>query len=412
MHYYTHDFFESLKTNIQQSAIELGFDAVGIAQLIPTSPQYQKQFQYYQKWLKNHYHGTMHYMENHEDVRKNPERLLENPTINPITQKKYILPETKAHTSLTVISVRMNYQPLSDDPIECLSHTEKGYIARYALGRDYHKVMRKTLKKLGEKIQNRLPDTRYRVCVDTAPVLERALAQQAGLGWIGKNTLLIHKNIGSYFVLGEIITDLPLPPDLPATFHCGSCQRCMEVCPTNAIVSPFEIDARKCIAYLTIEYKGSIPIEFREKIGNRIFGCDDCQIFCPWNRFATPTTHTDFQPRHSLNDVDLLTLFRWNLETFLIKTEGSPIRRTGFSGWLRNISIALGNAPYHPEIPSALYEQTTQLPHYFPHQPEIIDMLTEHFQWAITQQETTAKQSAQNHAFVNIDLLNQNGHSQ
>ncbi len=214
--------------------------------------------------------------------------------------------------------------------------------------------MRGRLKQLGQKIGERVGDYGYRVCVDSAPVLEKAIAEKAGLGWIGKHTNLINDQAGSWFLLGEILTDLPLPIDEPATEHCGSCHACLDVCPTRAIVAPFELDARRCISYLTIELRGTIPVEFREAIGNRIFGCDDCQVVCPWNKFAKLTQENDFTPRHGLDTAELVTLFDWDEHQWSKRTEGSALRRTGYEGWLRNIAVALGNAPSTPEVVSAL----------------------------------------------------------
>ncbi len=348
---------KSLAERLKSWGIELGFQQIGIASIHKEDVTLAAHQRYFEKWLENNHHGEMQYMANHQAIRQDISGLLTN--------------------TLSVITARMDYLPENTNPIENLSQTDKAYIARYALGRDYHKVMRKKLKLLGEKLTAEITDTQYRVCVDSAPLLEKALAEKSGLGWIGKNSLVINQKAGSWFFLGEILTNLPLPADAPASFHCGSCEACIKVCPTDAIIAPFQIDARKCIAYLTIEYKGSIPFELREKMGNRIFGCDDCQLFCPWNRFAKSTTEADYQPRHSLDNNELLTLFLWDEDTFLKKTEGSPIRRTGYTGWLRNIAVGLGNAPYDTRILNALItkKESTNI------------LVQEHIDWAIQQQE-------------------------
>jgi epoxyqueuosine reductase len=259
--------------------------------------------------------------------------------------------------------------------LELLEEDKKAFVSGYARGRDYHKIMRSRLKKLVSKIKVH-SSHENRVFVDSAPVLEKALAQKAGLGWIGKNTLLLNKNAGSYFFLGEIYTDLELPIDEPKIVnHCGSCTSCMDVCPTKAFEGPNQLDARKCISYLTIEYKGSIKEELRPMMGNRIFGCDDCQIFCPWNKFLKITDEADFKPRHNLDDIDLSNLFMWSEEEFLEKTQGSPIRRAGYESWLRNIAIALGNAESSVEVLRALHSKKD-------HSSEIVQ---EHVNWAIEQ---------------------------
>jgi epoxyqueuosine reductase len=237
---------------------------------------------------------------------------------------------------------------------DVIHDSDKAYIARYALGRDYHKLMRNRLQKLAARIQERVGEFSYRAYVDSAPVLEKAIARNAGLGWIGKHTVLINKRAGSYFFLGELYTDLPLPLDEPASAHCGSCRRCIDICPTQAIVAPYRLDARKCISYLTIELKGSIPVELRAPMGNRVFGCDDCQLICPWNKFAQEATEPDFAPRHSLDGPKLVELFAWSEQEFLARTEGMAIRRTGYEGWLRNLAVGLGNAPTSEEIVAAL----------------------------------------------------------
>ena len=305
-------------------------------------------------WLSQGFHGEMEYMQRHGTRRSRPAEL-------------------EAGT-LRVISVRMDYLPQSAEDIEALLlEPSKGVVSRYALGRDYHKLMRKRLQKLAHQIEAHIGPFGYRVFVDSAPVLEKALAEKAGLGWIGKHSNLINKTAGSWFFLGEIYTDLPLPVDTAANEHCGACTKCIDVCPTQAIVAPYTVDARRCISYLTIELRGSIPEELRPLMGNRIYGCDDCQLVCPWNRFAQPTQEADFAPRHGLDAPQLIELFAWNEAQFLKRTEGSAIRRIGFECWLRNIAIALGNAPTSDAIIEAL--QSRQ--HY------ASEMVREHVEWAL-----------------------------
>ncbi|MHB8744808.1 MAG: tRNA epoxyqueuosine(34) reductase QueG, partial [Sulfuricaulis sp.] len=254
-----------------------------------------------------------------------------------------------------------------------LHNPQLGFVSRYALGRDYHKIMRRRLQQLAQRIETDIGPFQYRAFSDSAPVLEKALAEKAGLGWIGKHTNLIDKQSGSWFFLGELYTDLPLPTDAPAGNHCGTCHACIDVCPTQAIVAPYELDARRCISYLTIELRGSIPIELRPLIGNRIYGCDDCQLVCPWNRFAQPTGDADFAPRHGLDAPELVRLFAWSGEEFLHHTEGSAIRRIGYESWLRNIAVALGNAPTSEAIVNSLKTRAE-------HPAELV---REHVAWAL-----------------------------
>jgi epoxyqueuosine reductase len=320
---------QDLAEQIKLWSKDLGFSSIGITDIDLSDDQ-----RYLDRWLKKGFHGEMEYMEKYGTKRSHPEELVEG---------------TKR-----VISVTMNYLPEGYNGLELLEESDQAFISGYARGRDYHKVMRGRLKKLAAKIKAH-SSHENRVFVDSAPVLEKALAQKAGLGWIGKNTLLLNKDVGSYFFLGEIYTDLELPVDQPnVNNHCGSCTSCMDVCPTKAFEGPYQLDARKCISYLTIEYKGSIDKELRPLMGNRVFGCDDCQIFCPWNKFTKQTEEKDFSPRHKLDDIDLVELFNWNEEDFLAKTEGSPIRRAGYESWLRNIAIGLGNAKTSEDILSAL----------------------------------------------------------
>ncbi len=340
-----------LASNIKLWGKELGFQQLGICDTQLEEPEARLQ-----SWLDNKFHGSMAYMERHGTRRSRPGELVPG--------------------TLRVISVRMNY--LSEQATaaaELMKRPEKALISRYALGRDYHKVMRKRLQKLCGRIERKTGEFGYRVFVDSAPVLEKALAQKAGLGWIGKHSNLLNRETGSWFFLGEIYTDLPLPTDLPAPNHCGDCVRCIELCPTGAIVGPYQVDARKCISYLTIESRGSIPVELRSLMGNRIFGCDDCQAVCPWNRFAKHSKEADFVPRKGLDSDDLLQLFSWSEEQFLQRTEGSAIRRTGYAGWLRNIAVALGNAPGSQEVVRALQAASRH--------PS--DLVREHVDWALDQ---------------------------
>jgi len=288
--------------------------------------------------------------------------------------------------TLRVISLRMDYLPGDTRMSQQLADPEKAYVSRYALGRDYHKLIRKRLQQLAERIQQVVGPFGFRAFVDSAPVLEKAAGQQAGLGWIGKNTLLLNRKAGSWFFLGELFVDIALPVDEPVTRdHCGSCHACLDICPTEAFVGERLLDARRCISYLTIEHKGSVDPDLRAlmgnriygcgKIGTRVFGCDDCQIVCPWNRFARPTKQGDFQPRHSLDNAELATLFRWTEEEFLSRTEGSPLRRAGYERWLRNLAVGLGNAPSSIPVLEALEAR----------RDDPSELVREHVGWALTQ---------------------------
>jgi len=277
---------------------------------------------------------------------------------------------------LRVVSLRMDYLSGDTQMAKMLAQPEKAYVSRYALGRDYHKLIRKRVQQLAEKIQAEIGPFGFRAFVDSAPVLEKAIAEQAGLGWIGKNTLVLNRKAGSYFFLAELFVDLPLPVDPPhATEHCGRCSACLDICPTNAFVGPYVLDARRCISYLTIELKGAIPEELRPLIGNRVFGCDDCQIVCPWNRFARPSGESDFKPRHNLDNAELAELFMWDEEKFLSSTEGSPLRRTGYENWLRNLAVGLGNAPSTIPVLEALKARREH--------PSAL--VREHVEWALRQ---------------------------
>jgi len=339
---------------IKKWGLELGFNQVGI-----TDTNLQTAEQEHQAWIEKGFHGDMDYMAKHGVKRTRPDELVPN------TQR--------------IISARLDYlPPEAESSTSILQDSHKAFISRYALGRDYHKVMRNKLQKLCEKIQSELQSFQidqfeYRAFTDSAPVLEVALAEKAGLGWRGKHTLLIDKNNGSWFFIGEIYTNLPLPIDEPASNHCGSCSKCIEVCPTQAITAPYEVDARRCISYLTIELKTSIPEEYRPLIGNRVYGCDDCQLYCPWNKFAEITQEPDFSVKDGLADVNLIDCFNWSEEEFKSKMAGSAIYRIGYLQWLRNIAVGLGNAETTPEIIDTLKQ-------HLHHENE---MVQEHVRWAL-----------------------------
>ncbi|RUO35622.1 tRNA epoxyqueuosine(34) reductase QueG [Aliidiomarina sanyensis] len=345
-----------LVEKIKQWGSELGFQKVGIADL-----DLSKHESALQEWLDNQYHGTMDYMERHGMLRARPADLHPG--------------------SVRAISVRMNYLPPNARFAEVLGDDKKAFVSRYALGRDYHKVMRKRLQKLGAKITDycltHLHDVmpNFRPFVDSAPILERPLAEKAGLGWTGKHTLLLDTDDGSWFFLGELLINLPLPIDQPQPEQCGKCTACITICPTQAIVAPYKLDARRCISYLTIEHAGPIPEAFRRPMGNRIYGCDDCQLVCPWNRYATPTPEEDFLPRHPLHAPELLELWAWDEATFLERTEGSPIRRIGFERWQRNLAVAFGNARPSADLIEALEQRL----------PDASPLVGEHIEWALAE---------------------------
>ena len=343
---------ETLKELIQAWALEAGFAEVGFS-----DTHIDEHGQHLENWLDNHYHGQMRYMQENKELRQHPQRLHKG--------------------ALRSISFRMEYRHDNEALETQLEQAEQAYISRYALGRDYHKLIRKRLSQIAKRIEEFAElNLNQRAFVDSAPVLERALAEKAGLGWIGKNTMLINPKAGSWFFLGEILTDLPLPLDtIKPSFHCGSCTSCLSSCPTDAFVGPNILDASKCISYLTIELNDSIPLQFRKAIGNRVFGCDDCQIVCPWNKFSPESPVMDFKPRHKLDQQSLLDLFAWDEETFLQNTEGSPIRRIGFIRWQRNLAIGLGNSANKAAIP-VLKSRLQSCNN---------DMLAEHLEWAISQ---------------------------
>jgi epoxyqueuosine reductase len=308
---------------------ELGFDALAIA-----GTELAEEEARLMEWLGRGWHGGMDYMARHGARRARPAELVPG--------------------TVSVITARLDYKPDARDPREVLEDPERGYVARYALGRDYHKVMRAKLQALADRMTSELGPFTYRVFSDSAPVMEVALAQRSGLGWRGKHTLLISRDAGSMFFLGELFVGLDLRRDTATTQHCGTCERCITVCPTQAIVGPYQLDARRCISYLTIEHHGAIPEELRALMGNRIYGCDDCQLVCPWNKYAKVAATPDFAVRNDLDAPALADLFAWTEDEFNHRMEGSPIRRIGHERWLRNIAVALGNAPTMPQVLTAL----------------------------------------------------------
>lgn len=340
---------QGLGERIRAWSAELGFQQAGISDVDLRLAERRLR-----EWLGKRFHGEMAYMARHGNKRSRPGLLVPG--------------------TIRVISVRMDYLP--EDPEHArslLDHPSRAYVSRYALGRDYHKVLRQRLRKLAARIEGEVGPFGHRVFVDSAPVLEKPLAEKAGLGWIGKHTNLLNRHAGSYFFLGELYTDIALPVDRPESSHCGSCRACIDVCPTGAIVAPYQLDARRCISYLTIELRDSIPEELRPLIGNRVYGCDDCQIHCPWNKFAQRSSEPDFAPRHDLDSAELVDLFGWSEETFLKRTEGSAMRRIGYRQWLRNVAVALGNADTTPAVLAALERKRDH--------PSAI--VREHVRWAL-----------------------------
>ena len=341
-----------LATRIKAWGRELGFQQIGITGTDLSTAEVRLD-----DWLAAGLHGELAYMSRHGHRRTRPADLVPG--------------------TLRVISARMDYlQPAAAPALKVLADGSLGYVARYALGRDYHKTLRRRLQKLAVRIAAAGTPHGYRVFVDSGPVMEKPLAEAAGLGWIGKHTNLINRAAGSWFLLGEIYTDLPLPEDIAATDHCGSCRACMDICPTGAIIAPYVLDARRCISYFTIESPGPIPLEFRRAMGNRIFGCDDCQLVCPWNKFARPGPEPDFAPRHGLDAERLTTLFAWTEAEWSARTAGSALRRPGYLGWLRNIAVALGNAPSSTATLTALRSRLS-------HPSELV---REHVSWALSEQ--------------------------
>ena len=342
----------ALKLQLDGLARARGFEALGVSHVDLAADAARLG-----RWLDVGLHGEMGYMSKHGSRRTRPDELVPG--------------------TLRVLSARMNYFP-AEGPDgaraaqDALADQDAGYVSRYALGRDYHKLLRRSLQDLSNDIVARVGPMGYRVFVDSGPVLEKALARNAGIGWIGKHTNLIARDAGSYFFIGEILTDLPLPVDQPASAHCGSCSACIPACPTGAITAPYRLDARRCISYLTIELHGAIPVELRRMMGNRIYGCDDCQLVCPWNKFARAAAHPDFKVRHRLDSSRLDELFAWTEEEFLARTEGSAIRRIGYERWLRNIAVALGNAPSTRETLAALAARAE----------DASELVREHVAWA------------------------------
>ncbi|MCG7577684.1 MULTISPECIES: tRNA epoxyqueuosine(34) reductase QueG [unclassified Halomonas] len=348
----THDHLHRLAEQIKQWGRELGFQQVGIADTDLAAHE-----AHLNRWLESGYHGEMAFMAKHGTKRTRPEEL------EPGTQR--------------VISVRIDYLPAEVESAKVLGQPHRAYVSRYALGRDYHKLMRKRLAQLAKQIEREVGKFGFRAFVDSAPVMERALAQKAGLGWFGKNAMLLNPKAGSLFFLGELYTDLPLPVDAPfEQEHCGSCSACRTACPTGAIVDDKVVDSRKCISYLTIELPGAIPEEYRRAMGNRVYGCDDCQLVCPFTRFTKITQEADFAPRHDLDRASLIALFSWGEEEFLDKTAGSPIRRIGYERWLRNLAVGLGNAPWSDAVEAALWARRA-----YPS-----DLVREHVAWALAEQ--------------------------
>ena len=342
-----------LAATIKSWGRELGFQAVGIADtdLSAVEPRLAA-------WLASGFAGELDYMRKHGAKRTRPASLVPG--------------------TLRIISARMDYRPDAADSRGILEDGSKAFVARYALGRDYHKVLRARLRQLAEKIAGEIGEFGYRVFTDSAPVMEVELARKAGLGWRGKHTLLIAREAGSFFFLGDIYTDLPLPLDAPVDEHCGSCTKCLDVCPTHAIVAPYVVDARRCISYLTIELKGSIPVELRPLIGNRVFGCDDCQLVCPWNRYAQLAPEADFRVRNGLDDVELVDLFAWNETQFRERMSGSAILRVGYERWLRNLAVGLGNAPTSERVVAALRSRAQHAS----------ALVREHVAWALERHRT------------------------
>jgi epoxyqueuosine reductase len=337
------------KLELVARARAAGFGKLGVASIeIPADEQHLL------RWLDAGFHGEMDYMRRHGVLRSRPADLVPG--------------------TVRVISVRMDYWPTTARAAdEVLGDGALGYVSRYALGRDYHKIMRPALASVAESLAALIGSFGYRVCVDSAPVLEKALARNGGLGWIGKHTNLIARDAGSWFFLGEILTDLPLPLDSEASAHCGSCQACIPACPTAAIVAPYRLDARRCISYLTIEHHSAIPVELRPALGNRIYGCDDCQLVCPWNKFARAAAHPDFKVRHGLDAPRLAALFGWTEAQFDERMRGSAIYRIGFERWSRNIAVALGNASTSDEVLAALHAR----------REDASEMVREHVEWAL-----------------------------
>jgi epoxyqueuosine reductase len=352
--------FAQLAADIKVWGREFGFQQVGISDIdLGEHPQR------FAGWIARGFHAGMDFLANDFEKRTQPATLI------PGTQR--------------VITVRMDYWPADTRPWEILRDGSRAYISRYALGRDYHRTIRKRLQKFADRIVEAVGEFGYRAFVDSAPVMEKPLAEKAGLGWMGKHTVIINRHAGSYFFLGELFTDLPLPVDAPVSAHCGSCSACIDICPTQAIVAPYQVDSRKCISWLTIEYEGVIPEELRAPIGNRVFGCDDCQLVCPWNRYARFSPEKDFLPRNALDQASLRELFLWTEKQYLDATEGMALRRTRYPVFVRNMAIGLGNAPYDPLIIAALEQRL----------PDADEVLAEHIEWSLAQQRARGETLSQ-----------------
>ncbi len=346
--------YASIAISIKAWGKELGFEDIRIADAHADMTAIESGLF---KWLSEEYHGDMDYMAKHGTKRTRPAEL------EPGTQR--------------IISVCMNYTPPNaKNSWDVIRSDDRAFISRYALGRDYHKVVRSRLQKLADRLTAQIGAFQYRVFSDSAPVMEVAWAQKSGLGWRGKHTLLLNRQAGSMFFLGEMYVDLPLPIDDETGNYCGSCTRCIDICPTQAIIAPYRLDARRCISYLTIEMKGNIPEPLRPLIGNRVYGCDDCQLVCPWNKYAQITNENDFHVRNGLDDVSLIDLFSWDQATFDVRLAGTPIRRIGYVQWLRNIAVGLGNASYSNDIVRALQGRAD----------DASELVREHVQWALQQQ--------------------------
>ncbi len=359
--------YKKLKSQLNVEIESSGFQQAGISDVC-TTPYFES----FKKWVAKGYNGDMFYLERNQELRQSPQKLHPN--------------------TCRVISLRYNYLPENADFTSVLENQNLANISRYALGRDYHKLMRKKLTRLCKRLSEICnkeynAELDYRVFVDSAPVLETSFAEKSGLGWKGKHTLIINKDAGSWFFLGEIFINLPLFVDEPVENLCKDCVACLSICPTQAIIEPYKVDAKRCISYLTIENKGTIPIEFREMIGNRVYGCDDCQLVCPWNRYASSNVNNDFISRNNIDSSNLLTLLKWNEELFLKNFEGSPIRRIGYQSWLRNLSVAIGNSPATEANIKALLTKKA----------DANDLVAEHFDWAIELQQKHLKNDQRNH---------------
>ncbi len=347
--------YAALARDIKRWGMELGFQEIGIADCDLSAAETRLM-----EWLGKGFHGDMDYMAKHGAKRARPAELTPG--------------------TLRVIAVRMNYSPRARDSGMVMKDGTRAFISRYALGRDYHRVLRRRLQQLADRIAAEVGEFTYRAFSDSAPVMEVELGQKAGLGWRGKHTLLLSREAGSFFFLGEIYTDLPLPVDRAGDDHCGTCRRCLDICPTQAIIAPYQLDARRCISYLTIEHKGSIPVELRPLIGNRVYGCDDCQLICPWNKFAQPSREADFAVRNGLDDAALVELFAWSEEEFHTRLLGSAIHRIGYERWLRNLAVGLGNAPASDAVVAALRARA--------HYPSAL--VREHVAWALQRHDVRA----------------------